>query len=195
MSEETYIPFRDLVNELEQLCSAQKTGVFFIATKANRSAQLMMEDGKIVFIYFFNKRGRDGLKLMTQIKAGRFRFQEGPINAKPMDLPPTPEIIDFLRSAASGTEAEGIADTVEAPSLKKTDEPTASSAGAGLTPDQKDKLEDLLAVYIGPMAAIICEDHLDTAPDLNTAIEALASEVPSADQAASFRNEAQKKLG
>lgn len=195
MSEETYIPFKELVNKLEQLCDSGKTGVFFVATKANRSAQLMMEDGKIVFIYFFNKRGRAGLKLMTQIKAGRFRFQDGPINAQPMDLPPTSEIIDFLRSAASGQEPEAPSGAAEAPPLKKADEPATSSTGAGLTPDQKDKLEDLLAVYIGPMAAIICEDHLDAAPDVNAAIEALASEVPSADQAASFKNEAQKQLG
>lgn len=195
MSDETYIPFKDLVNELEQLCNAGKTGVFFIATKANRSAQLMMEDGKLVFIYFFNKRGRDGLKLMTQIKAGRFRFQDGPITAQPMDLPPTSEIIAFLRTAASGQEPEDIAAPAVAPATGTTSEAAPSPAGEGLTAVQKDKLENLLAVYIGPMAAIICEDHLDTVQDISAAIEALASEVPSADQAASFKNEAKKQLG
>lgn len=193
MSEETYIPFKELVSELEQLCSAGKTGVFFIATKANRSAQLMIEDGNIIFLYFFNKRGKDGLKLMTQIKAGRFRFQDGPINAKPMDLPSTPEIIDFLRSAASGQEPDAVPETTVPPVATEKSEPVA--AGGGLTPEQKDTLEDILAIYIGPMAAIICEDHLDSAPDVDAAIEALAAEVPSADQAANFKNEAKNKLG
>lgn len=194
MSEETYIPFRDLVNELKQLCDAGKTGVFFIATKANRSAQLMLEGGRVVFLYFFNKRGKDGLKLMTQIKAGRFRFQEGPINAQPMDLPPTAEILEFLRAAAAGQAPEDISES-SIPDAPPQEQSTPAPAAGGLSGEQKDKLESMLAVYIGPMAAIICEDHLDSATDLDSAIEALAEEIPSEEQAAGFRTEAKKQLG
>lgn len=195
MSEESYIPFSGLVSELRRVSEAGKTGIFFIATRANRSAQLMMVDGRIIYLYFFNKRGKEGLKQMAQIKAGRFRFQEGPVNAKPMDLPSTGEILAFLDSVSSGAEAEPHVEAM-VPVPDPAPEPAPAVASAdGLSDGQKGKLEELLAIYIGPMAAIICEDHLDGAVGLDHAIEALASEIPSAEQADSFRARARKEMG
>ncbi len=187
MTQETYTPFADLVGELKTVCDEGRTGVFFVATKANRSAQLMIDEGRIVYVYFFNKRGADALKLMTEIIAGRFRFQEGSINAAPMELPPTSEILAYLLTAAEGRNP-----TEPGPESKVKTEQAGS--GFALTSDQKSILEEVLAVYIGPMAAIICEDHLDSVTDLESAINALASEIPSSDQVSGFMDEARRKL-
>ncbi|EKD38166.1 MAG: hypothetical protein ACD_75C00842G0001, partial [uncultured bacterium] len=72
-----YIPFADIVVEIARLCKQRSTGTLFIATKANKSVQLVLDKGEIVFIFFSSKRGEEALALMSTIRAGRYRFQEG----------------------------------------------------------------------------------------------------------------------
>jgi hypothetical protein len=47
----------------------------FIATRDNHIAQIMLDRGEIVFIFFAGKRGQEALNLLTKIREGRFRFQ------------------------------------------------------------------------------------------------------------------------
>lgn len=188
MNQETYIPFADIVVELKKLCDAEKTGVLFVVTRKNKSAQIMLSKGNIIFVYFFNKRGKDALSLMMEIEAGRFRFQEGATTAKPMNLPPTSEILQYLMSGAKPSEVINVR-PVQA--VETAGEPTVSS----LTIEQRDKLEYALAKYIGPMATIICEDSLEGVPDLTAAINALAAEIPDQGKAELFRKEARQQLG
>jgi len=189
MNQDTYIPFADIVLELEKLCDAGKTGVLSVVTPKNKSAQIMLSKGTIVFVYFFNKRGKDALSLMMEMEAGRFRFQEGAITAKPMNLPPTQEIVQYLLSGAKPSEVINVR---PAPPPEVVAGPAASAA---LTLEQRDKLEYALSKYIGPMATIICEDSLDGVADLSAAIEALATEIPDSGKADQFRSDARQQLG
>lgn len=173
---EQYIPFADLVKHIEALCTRKASGVLFIATKANRSAQIVLESGDIVFVYFYNKQGQEALELMLTIQAGRYRFQENATSPRRNELPPTKDILQFL----SGTnDPDPLTETEVLPQL---------------TDEQKSILESVLAEFIGPMAAIICEDHLDSAPDITAAIDTLASEIPSPEQGEKFRAQAKAKL-
>lgn len=188
MNQESYTPFADIVVELKKLCDAGKTGVLFVATKKNKSAQIMLDGGTIVFVYFFTKRGKDALSLMMEIEAGRFRFQEGKITAKPMNLPPTPEILEYLMSGAKPSEVVNL--TPAQSDTRSTVPPERQ-----LSLEDRDNLEFMLSKYIGPMAAIICEDTLDSVSDLEAAVEALASEIPEATKAEEFRTDAKGRLG
>ncbi|TKB26173.1 DUF4388 domain-containing protein [Desulfopila sp. IMCC35006] len=174
-----YIPFPQIVSALTKLCEKRVTGNLFVATKANRSAQLILDKGKIVFVYFFNKRGEEALELMSTIRAGRYRFQEGNVSRR-MPLPATEAI---LKSLSGGQK------------LGATDVSASSSTAPGLSQEQKNTLEACLAGYIGPMAGLICEDHLGEATDLQAAIDALAAEIPSPAQAQKFRAMVMDKLG
>lgn len=173
-----YIPFPKIVAEIEKLCAQSLTGTLFVATKANRSAQLTIENGEIVFVYFFNKRGEEALELMSTIRAGRYRFQEGAVSRRD-PLPPTENILKSLLGGelAGGQVSEKI------------------PVGSGLSQDQKKILESCLAGFIGPMAGIICEDHLDAVADIQTAINALASEIPSPESAEQFKTKVLATLG
>lgn len=173
-----YIPFIDLVKKIEELCLQKATGIFFIATKANRSAQIVLENGLIVFVYFYNKQGEDALELMLTIQAGRYKFQKNATSPRRSKLPPTEDILNFLLGDDRKTEPP------------KKEEVIHSK----LSDEQKQILETVLAEFIGPMAAIICEDHLDSAPDLAAAIEALSSEIPSPEQGEKFKTHIQTKL-
>lgn len=180
-----YIPFQAIVTEIKRLCDLRLTGTMFVATKANRSAQIVLEKGEIVFIYFFNKKGQEAMELMLEIVAGRFRFQEGTAPARRSPLPPTEEIIRFFQSRA-GNETAAVGTAPASASA-----PDAEVLGS----DQKAVLEAALAEFIGPMAGIICEDYLSSAKDLSMAIDSLAAEIPSADQAQKFRMQVKAKLG
>ncbi|TKB08417.1 DUF4388 domain-containing protein [Desulforhopalus sp. IMCC35007] len=160
-----YIPFPELVDKISSFCSKKETGLLFIATKANRSAQIVIENGKIVFVYFYNKQGQEALDLMLTIKAGRYKFQKNATSPRRSPLPSTEKILDHL----SGGRLAAV------------------KVAGGLSSEQKQFLEAALAGYIGPMAAIICEEHLDFVPDMAAAVDALASEIPSEEQAKKFR--------
>lgn len=174
-----YIPFPEIVSAIKKLCAEKVTGTLFVATKANRSAQLILDKGEIVFVYFFNKRGVEAVELMSTIRAGRYRFQEGTV-ARRMDLPPTTAIINSLSSGQ------------KVPTVEVSEKISTES---GLSQEQKNALEACLAGYIGPMAGIICEDHLGVVADLQEAVDALAAEIPSPEQAQKFRAMVLEKLG
>ncbi len=178
-----FIPFGEIVSELKRLCAKRVTGTLFIATKANRSAQIILDHGEIVFLYFFNKQGEEALELMSTIRAGRYRFQDGPVSRRG-SLPSTTVILEFL--------ASGQMVTSQASENQVSEDRTS---GSGLSDKQKSVLESCLAGFIGPMAGIICDDHLGVATDVQSAIEALAAEIPSPAQAVKFRAMAQEKLG
>lgn len=191
MSKETYISLTELVDELRQICSEQKSGVMYITSSANRSAQIMIDKGKIVFIYYFNKRGRDALALMPQIERGKYRFQEGTAPALKADLPETDEILHLL-----STSGDVASDDTEPIQLERSEAEVSieEDINSSLTEKQKRILEEGLAVFIGPMAMIICEDHLRKTVDVKTAVELLAGEIPTESQAESFREEMQRKI-
>ncbi len=175
-----FIPFPDIVSEIMKLCAERVTGTLFIATKANRSAQIILDHGEIVFLYFFNKKGEEALELMSTIRAGRYRFQEGGVSRRS----PLPSTAAILQSLVSGQKVEGNNPVIE-----------NRATGSGLSDEQKSVLESCLAGYIGPMAGIICEDHLDIVADLQAAIDALAAEIPSPAQAEKFKMMVKEKLG
>lgn len=150
----------------------------------------MVDKGSIVFLYYFNKRGQDALKLMPEIVSGRYRFQEGTVPAMRSELLLTEDILRYL-SAPAGDGAV----TEEEP--KTAAEPPGGSAeaqAAGLTSQQRQILEEGLAIHIGPMASLICEDHLRDGIDPRSAVELLAAEIPAEGAASIFREEMQRRL-
>lgn len=185
MKQEDYIPLAEIVSKLKVLCADGKTGVMYITSRENQSAQLMLDNGEIVFIYFFNKRGRDALRPLAEIDSGRFRFQEGSSSSLRTELPRTEDILRYLTAAAGLDPVNGL--VTELSDTANVDDRKVHAAV--LSKEHKQILEERLAGYIGPMAAIICEDHFDSAGDIETIIGLLASEIPTQGQAESFKKE------
>lgn len=178
-----YIPFSEIVFEIGMLCKKKATGTLFVATRDNRSAQIMLDKGEIVFIFFSSKRGQEALDLMSKIRDGRYRFQEGGVGSRRMQLPPTQAILQALGNGSG---------QVSAPAREQAGK---ALVGNGLSAEQKNVLETCLADCIGPMAAIVCEDHFNSVGDLQAAIEALAAEIPSPGQVKKFREMVAERLG
>ncbi len=178
-----YTPFSEIVIELKKICDSKTTGTLFIATKANRSAQIMIESGEIVFIYFFNKRGQEALELMSTIKAGKYRFQAGKVTSRREPLPKTSSMLKALAGMVGVSSLE-----IEIPQ-------SVSGGVKLLNYKQKTVLKECLAEYIGPIAAIVCEDHLNSTVDFSTALDLLAGEISFADQREQFREKVLARIG
>lgn len=176
----SYLPFVQVVEEIQQQSRSGATGSLFISTDHNRSAHLIFEDGEIVYIYYFNLHGVEALDAMADITHARFQFQPGMTTEQRVPLPPTAEIINAL--AAQLPEGTQLEEHTPAPAIELSD-------------DSKERIEQCLAEYIGPVAAFICEDSLDNAPDLETAIERMLAEFPSAEEADQCRAELINLLG
>lgn len=179
-----YVPFSQIVSYIGNLCKNRSTGTLFIATGDNRSAQIMLDKGEIVYIFFSSKRGQEALSLMSTIQDARYRFQEGGSVSRRMQLPPTQTILQALASGSG-----------QASPPKQSGRVEKVVFGNGLSDEQKHVLETCLADCIGPMAAIICEDHFNSAGDLHAIIDALVLEIPSPMQVQKFRAMVNERLG
>ena len=178
---QAHIPLRSLVAELRQLCQERRTGFLFITTDKNRLAQINLDKGEIVFVSFQGKQGENVLPLMRQIHAGQAQFHEKAVSAFRGSLPPTEAILSYLGGTDDGAESVG-------------SETSAKPSNGGLPQETKVMLERVLTEFIGPMAAIVCAEHLETAQDLESAMEILASKIPNPEHASRFKDEVRAKL-
>lgn len=181
------LPFSEILKQLDLLCKQKATGTLSLTTSANRSAQVAIENGEVVFLFYSGKMGEAALAAMATIDSGRFRFQENTLPSRRMTLPATATLLARLRSGAaapSGSAAAGGSGSAVTAAASTAVPPRGAS---GLTAEQKQILERCLAEHIGPMAAIICEDQLQGASNVEEALDILAAEVPTPAAAEQFR--------
>ncbi|NJN45299.1 MAG: DUF4388 domain-containing protein [Candidatus Competibacteraceae bacterium] len=180
------IPFAQLVGELRQLCREQSTGMAFITTDDHKLAQVSLENGNIVYLFFNKQRGEDALQALRQVTGGHLRFTPGTIPTFRSELPPAEQVLDFLQPQGAGDSQPSVA-SAEIP----TPQPTIASV---LTEQEKSILQEELTEFVGPMAVIVCQEHLQTATDLNTAIDRLSRDLPDSSQAERFRSSVLRRV-
>lgn len=175
-----------LISELQRVAQAKATGIFFLASSSNRSAQISFAEGVMVFALCQGKKGIGALELIAQMEEVRLRFQEGTIPSARTDMPSFEEVIALL----SGSKRQGglPAGNTIASAGKSSKTSPAPSAGTELSSTQKQLIRDVLTECIGPMAMILCEDYLDKVHTLDEALNTIANEIP-AQQATIFREE------
>lgn len=176
------IPFTQLIAELRQLCRERRTGMVFITTDDNQLAQLILENGNIVYLFFKTQRGENALRALRQYNTGSLRFAPGPIPTFRSELPPAEEVLESLQTADDQTLPEPIIDP--------TEEATAPPPSGRMELSERNKsiLLEELTELIGPMAIIVCQEKLRSFHDLHTTIDVLGSALPDAAQATRFKN-------
>jgi hypothetical protein len=70
-----------------------------------------------------------------------------------------------------------------------------AAPASAIAPHHVAQLERMLVQYIGPMAQIVCADHVGAVGDLRSLALALSNEIPDPRQAETFRAEAGRTLG
>jgi len=179
----------DLTSELQRIRDDQSTGIVFIASGDNRSAQISFLDGVMVYAQCQGQKGRKAIELIAQMAQVRFRFQKGPIPASRIEMPSADEVFACLHEVKK-------TDAPKAPEIKKTTSQQAVaevSKGGALSSHEQRVIQEVLVECIGPMAMILCEDYLDKVTTIEEAIDTIANEIP-AQQAVRFREGVLRRL-
>jgi hypothetical protein len=165
--------------ELPKLCQEKRTGILFIASVDNRLTQFGLDQGQIVFVSCQNKQGPEALQFLRgqNFKVSVARFVEGQRPTSRLELPPTDQILKQLEEGVGRLPAMGD------PISRRT-----------LSDEVKTVLEQELVEFIGPMAAIVCEETWNSVGELEAALEVLSRELPDPGQVARFRQNVLKRL-
>ena len=178
------LPFSELMIKLKQLCAERSTGLVVIRPSGTKLARMTLEEGKIVFISFQEKNGIDALPLLATIDSGQLDFLEGLGGTLKTPLPPTNEILANLSVPALPGRHK----------VPRSDALSGKSNDQLLSAQSRAILQAALTEYIGPMATIICEGDLARMHDLETAINALAKEIPDPENSHKFIEDVRAKL-
>lgn len=175
------VRFAQLVSgELPNLCRENRTGMIFVVSNDNRLAQFGLDQGEIVFLAFQGKRGLEALASLKGLdfKISVSRFFEGQASPSRLALPATD---DILKQLGGGEHHRPAA-------------PADPISARPLSDHVKAVLEQELTEFIGPMAAIVCEETWGLVGSLGQALDVLSQELPDAKQAARFQQNAFKRL-
>lgn len=182
MKPEQFVPLNTIVDALERLGVQGATGTLFIGARTNQNAQVALRNGKVEFVYYQGKRGREALALLASLDEGRYQFRPGILTPHAESLPSTAKIVQGFRLA----------------SRPKPDAAAAHRrirAGDVATPRtpvfrQRKLLTELLTEYIGPTAPGLVTQQVIQQGNMMVVIATLAGEIPSEEDAADFRKKA-----
>ena len=152
----------------------------FIITADNHVAQFTLRGGEVVGLSHRLLRGVDALPSMRTFTAGRYRFVEEPIARTDPGLPPTLDLLALL-----------IPEHAAPPEFPLPMPPTPN-VRQGLE-SVRALIEPELTEVLGPMAGLICEEHLAHIPALSSLqhftrlVEAIAKEIGEPAKEAQFK--------
>jgi len=177
--------YRELIGEVRRLSAEGRTGTVFITTSDNHSVRFVLRGGTISAVGFGLQTGLAAVTSIARITGGRLSFSDGLLQHESQaELPPTAELLTLLGGAAGDTGDGGAAATGPMP--------TSLNRSSAI-------LEAELVEYLGPMARVVCNEHLTRAArsgatSLNDVIESLARELGDRDKAARFTERVRARL-
>jgi len=200
-----FTPFVQLLDRIAGFCAQGETATIMLVSDDNRMAQIHLDGGRIVFVLCRGRRGKDGLDILRTMQRARLSVDRPSVgNNEPLPWS-TEAILDYLYGSISELPEAGSPASTLLPGVARRPAPAAAPAAApapaaaaskpGLTDEQRTIVENTLATYIGPMAAIVCGDYFDEVSDLRVLVQKLAGEIPNAEQASKFKADISKALG
>ncbi len=173
-----------LAKVFKQICEENHTGILQVITKKVEVLSFDIKNGKISSIKYRTKRNKEALEEIGAIEESKYTFYErkevGEIDVD-IEIPTNDEVLQYLL----GQSIDSSSNSVEANTNNKDNTQQ-------LPNDIKERLKKALTEKIGPMSNIICKEVFAEATDVNTAINMLASKIPDASLAQSFRAEAKR---
>ena len=173
---DSVLTYGQLIGEVRRLCAQHQTGRVFITTSDNHSVSFGLQNGVIVALGFRNQTGLEALAAIQRVHKGSLSFASG-LPPKPQPgLPPTPELLARLQSAAADPADAG---------------PRPVNEAVGRS---RAVIEAELTEYLGPMARVVIEEHATAAHDLADFIDLLAAELNDPAKSTTFKDRAREKL-
>ena len=154
--EGAYLPMSELLEELRRLCADRASGTVFIATPENRSARIVLREGRIVGLNYRAKRGMGSVQMIREMVSGRIGFTQGlaqPVGGD-QDLPATPVLLGLLEGRSSASDASASSGGVGA---------GLADAGIDLA-EARRIMEEELIEFLGPVAGFACQEEFAGLP-------------------------------
>jgi hypothetical protein len=130
----------------------------FIATTDNQSARIVLRAGEIVSVVFRTRRGLEAADHLRKIAGGRFSFSDAVVDRMSSDdLPATPALLALLAGDASPLPPSPA--VAPPPSQPRPAPPSPPAASAVLSRAQSI-IEAELTEFVGPIAAVLCREHI-----------------------------------
>jgi len=203
--EQAFSDPEQFVAAIRGLCSERRTGTLFVVTADNEAARFVLRQGEIVAVQFRVRRGLDAIGHLRSVTSGHVNFTPDVVGFPDAPaLPPTQEILAILaqqepvpwrpvREAAPAPEA------VPTPRVAPAREAVQAPSRTHFELAQR-VLAAELTEYLGPMAPIVCREHLLRAGDLTKpgdvapVVEAIAKEIGDPVKEARFKRDVLAKL-
>ena len=184
------LPLKSIVGQLRMLCERHRTGTFLIATSDNRSARFVLERGQVLSASYARLQGLQAVEAIRGVSGGRCSFHTQVMMRRngEQNLPDSAGLLEMLETGAMAVPPS--------PESERNDVQESELSPSML----KDVLESELADFVGPMASLICDEHLQSLPiparkaDVAVLIDRIALETGDSRKAAQFRERVMSKL-
>jgi hypothetical protein len=167
------LAYSELITEIHRLSSEKRTGTIFITSDDSHFMRIVLNDGEIICLVFDVKhRGYDAISRIQTIKSGKLQFVEGTFKTtQEISLPSTEEIFHKL---------------YEDDDISTTQVPSNIEAIIKY-------IKKRLAIHIGPIAIILCDEYiekvgtLETVGDVFAMLEVIAPEIENVKEQEKFK--------
>jgi hypothetical protein len=160
--------------KLQQLYAGRSSGALIIRGHTSQTARLYMTKGEVEALFVQDKKGYEAVPLLAAFQVRQIDFIPGLPSSVKTPLPTTEELLKLLDTPA--------------PMWGPASATPASIAVPGQQLDDATRtlLEGTLTQYIGPMAAILCDNVLRGIGNVDDAIRALTTHIPDTQRARRF---------
>jgi hypothetical protein len=183
------IPAGEVFGMIRDLVDRMETATLYIRTDKNRAVMVATKGGEIITLSSGPRHGAKAIPILRDMRTAAVRVEGHAISYHSEHMPPTAVLMAMLETDSSDqAEAGG--------------ESTGASGGAavGVADRVKTVLSQLLSEYLGPVAPICCEQVMESlgnpsdADRLRLAVEKMAAEAGSPEEAQAFTLRAWKRL-
>lgn len=175
-------PLIEVLRELKTLISQKASGFLFVVTEENHSCTIRVQGGLVEDVQFRMLRNDEAVQRLGNVNAARSRFQVGVSGPAG-------------RSALSESSLEWLQGGFEQ-SVKFTPPPAkAVSSSGGPTERQRQAIQDVALLYLGPIASILCDEAFENGAGLQQGLVQLASNLASKEEGQRFLADIRKAIG
>jgi hypothetical protein len=188
-------PLIEVLREFNVLVQQGATGFVFLVTEELHSGIIRLHGGQVKDVTFRMLRNDEAVQGLSMVATAKLRFQPNDIPSYGNKIPLSPTSLNWLLGGFE-QELAGRVETVAPVAAKPA--PTAVVAAAA-APGRVDKrvrqtIEQVALNYLGPIAAMLCEEAFETRSDPRQVVGHLATFLNSPQESRQFIDEAHKAL-
>lgn len=181
-NEQAWFTYRQMVEALQQLCAAKRSGTLSCTNRTNVPVTIGLRQGNIIALGFKDKHGVSVLPFVRLMQDCQFHFAENVVQPPEDGLPDTADILRRLGAAASPPS------------------PAVVSRPSGTLSQAPKIIEEEARQAFGPIGALLCAEyltHTGQPQDLNAVermLAAIVAKIGEAGRTTAFRQRVLDRL-